>query len=663
MDTRRQILLVAVVVLLIGATPALAAIASYSAPISGEVPVSTDQTPTAVIAAPDGSELNLVDIWEGDQLNITTPEGDIVVSGDPGAQFRIAVDDIEGAQTQITEIEAGGAWIELNPADKNRVDVRGDATSLAFSDIAVDDGSTDLQVSGPSGGTAEVRLHGLAASTEYALYDASRDEVLGTLTTDAGGTGAGTVELPDGTQALEVRTAGDFADPAVTDPQPTGEIVERPEDLSVNVTAAAYPATVEFRVGGDVVDTVEVTADGTVTGNASTAIDELGAYEWSATVTDALGRSDSVAASFETPSELTLREESNASQLITNTSATLRFFTVDGEIAITRDADGANISLEGLPNSEFVVFVESDDHYDRTVYLSSIFQQESIFLLNSTRFERNTTADERAIRSRFVYQDLTGDFPRAQTTIQIQRAIDVNGDGTSEFRTVAGDFWGASNEFSSVLEYGARYRVVLVNQETGEEYAAGSHIPLQDLTQTIRVSGLVEEAANASGVTALAELNESDSTIDIAYTDAGEATDELTIEVAARNGTVIYNDTVSGPLGNYGTSVELTDAQAEQDWVVTFDAGDRHRSSVPVGAGSIAIPFPVPGWVLTLLGSTAITFVGLLYGPRTAVLGVWSMVFVTAGLAFFSWGAFSGVSVAIAALVAAGVTLGTQTLG
>ena len=44
------------------------------------------------------------------------------------------------------------------------------------------------------------------------------------------------------------------------------------------------------------------------------------------------------------------------------------------------------------------------------------------------------------------------------------------------------------------------------------------------------------------------------------------------------------------------------------------------------------------------------------------MLGVWSMVFVTAGLAFFSWGAFSGVSVAIAALVAAGVTLGTQPL-
>jgi len=659
MDSRRAVAVILAIVVVVGVAPAAVAIAQYSAPIENEVPVSTDDTPTIVLDAPTGAEVNLADMWAGDELDIRTSAGNITVSGDPGASAHLNVDDIEGAQTQVTEIDAGGSWINLDPADKNRVDVRGDADSLAFADIAVDDGSTDLQVSGPAGGTAELRLHGLAANEEYALYDATRSEVLGTLTTDASGTGAGQVSLPDGTHALQVRTAGSFAAPTVADPSPTGQITETPDAITANVTAAAYPATVEFRVDGTVADTVGITDSGTVTGNVSAVVDDLGSYDYTVTVTDAVGQTDSVAASFETPSTLTLREEHDASQLIDNSTATIRFFTVDGEIAITREASDGSVSLEGLPNAQFVAFVESPNHYDRTIYIESIFEQQSIFLLNSTAYPRS---ENDAIRSRFIYEDLTGDFPRAQTTIRVERAIDVNNDNTSDFRTVAGDYWGASNEYETILQYGSRYRITLVNQETGAEYVAGTHIPVEDLTQTIRVSGLVEEAANASGVFATAEIDTSNQTIDVVYRDAGDATESLTVTVRDGNGTAIYTETVDGPLGTYGTSVELNESQLEKDWVVEFDAGDRHRSAVPVGLGTIGIPFPVPGWLLTLLGSMSITFVGLLYGPRTAVLGTWSMVFVVAGLAFFGWGAFSGASVVIAALVATGVTILTRAL-
>ncbi len=119
---------------------------------------------------------------------------------------------------------------------------------------------------------------------------------------------------------------------------------------------------------------------------------------------------------------------------------------------------------------------------------------------------------------------------------------------------------------------------------------------------------------------------------------------------------MLFEETVDGPLGTYSTTIDLNESQAETDWVVRFNAGDRHQSALPVGSGTIMLPLTVPDWLMTFLMTMAVTFVGALYGPRTAVLGSWSMVFVAAGVSMFGW-AFSPASVIVAALVAAGTTL------
>lgn len=654
MNTRRAVAAVLVAALLLAATPALAAIATYSVPIKDEVPVSTDQTPTIVLNAGSETDVNMQDMWNGSELDIRTAEGNITVSGDDGASARLDVTDIEGTQTQVTEISAGSNWIELDPADKNRVDVRGDADSLAFEQIAVDDGSTDIQLVGTQGGTAELRLHGLSANTDYALYDASRDEVLGTLSTDGSGSGSGEVDMPDGSHALEVRTADSFGTPTLSNPDPTGQVTETPDTLQVDLEADAWTATVDFYLDGSKVGSDTLSSNGTA--STSVTIDSLGEFEWSAVVTDANGETDTVNETFQTPSNITLREEHDPQQLVDNSTVTLRFSTVGGDIAVERQTDNGTVDMGGLPDSAFVVFAESPDHYDRRIYVDSIYEQEDMFLLNETEFPRG---QNEAIRSRFIYEDLTGDFPRSDTTIQIERAVDLDGDNESEYMVVAGDYWGASNEFESILEYGERYRLVLVNQETGAENVAGSHIPTEDLSQTIRVSGLIEEAEGETGVVALAEFNNSTRSIDIAYSDPAEETGELSVAVEPQSGgDDLWNETVDGPLGSYSTSVDLNESQAEENWIVVFEAdgGDRHRSAIPVGSGSIGLPVGVPGWLLTLLMSMAVTFVGALYGPRTALLGAWAMVFVAAGVAMFGW-AFSWASVVPAALVAVGVTL------
>lgn len=653
MDIKRQLAVVLVVVALLGATPALAAIADVASPIEGDVPVTTDGAPNVTVAADSGDELNFDTLFENERLNITTTEGSIVVTGDDAAAGRIATENIEGTSTLVSQIDGGG-WLELNPADKQRVDVSGDIDAISFQQVGVDDGTRDLQIMGPTDGTVALRIHDLEADSTYGVYDADRDEYLGTLSAGTDGVAGGTVDLPDGTHTLRLRNAETIDSPTVSNPSPTGQVTDQPDRLEVDVEGAAKPLTVEFTLDGEVVGTAETTQNQTVSVDVSDTTTELGTFDWSASVTDGVDQTDTVTAQYETPSELTLREEHAPATVIDDANATIRFFTADGDIAIERSPTGGSIDMTGLPDSSFVVVVESDSHYQRQVFVESIFQQENVYLLNSTEFERG---DNSAVRSRFVYEDLTGSFPRADTTIQLERALDADGDGESQFRVVAGDFFGAGGAFEVILERNARYRITVTNQATGRSTILGSHIPTEDLSRELRVSGLSEEAAQEQGVVGIAELD--NGTVNVAYRDPANATESLEVRIVDQAGNeTLHSETVAGPLGTYSTAVPLNESQQDQDWVVEFTAndGDRYRSVVPVGSGSATLPVAVPPWLLTLLGSMLVTFVGALYGPRTVLLGVWSMVFVAAGLSMFGW-AFGGVSVAVAALVAVAMTL------
>ncbi|MFP4627212.1 MAG: hypothetical protein ACLFNI_11555, partial [Natronomonas sp.] len=613
MNARRAAVLVLVMAALVGG---VAAVEWLSTPtyMDGTVPIHADAGPNITVETSEQVEANLNDAFnESADIYLQTKDGEIAIDGDNGVEATIHIQDIEGEWTSVTGLSGGGDWLYLDPGDKQRVGVRGDVDGLQFRNVTLDDGSADLEFVGTEGGTAEFVVEDLPADTEIVLYDPATDTVQSTATTDGDGTLQTTADLDNSTQELELRTTDDFDAPELSDPEPNGQITERPDNLSVSLSSAeAYPVEVEFELDGETVDTVTVNE----TGEVSVPVEvELGQYNWSATATDATDQTDTIEASFETPDEIKLLEEHDPQEHVNESTLRLRFYTVDGEVAIERTAENGTVDMEGLPPSEFVVFAESDDYYDRTIYIESIFEQEELFLLNSTEFTRE---DEEAVRSTFVYEDLTGEYPRSVTTLEIERAIDLNDDNESEFMTVAGDYWGASNEFEAVLERGERYRLVIVNQETGDRKVLGTHIPLEDRQQTLRVTGLVEDAKNRSGVTGLAEFSESGEEIDIAYHDPADETDELSVIVRPRgDGDAIFNETVDGPLGSYGQTVELNESQAEDDWVIEFDAGERHRSVIPVGGGSVAFPVSMPQWLITILMTMAVTFVGALYGPRT----------------------------------------------
>lgn len=651
-DRVRRVALVVAVVALLGTAAIVAASVFTSDPVpyEGAEVFGVSDGPEVVLVAEDETDVNLEDMFAGDELDIQTSEGSIVVGGDPGVSAELDVTEIEGEQTVVTDISGGADWLELDPGDKQRLNVRGDVDAVQFGNVTVDDGQTDLEIVGTDGGAAEIRLYGLPENEPIALYDPNTGSVAHYDTTSGAGVLESSVTLDSPNQAFEVRTEDSFDAPTLGNPDPEGEVIEIPEELSIDVTTHAYPAEVTFSFEGDHVDTVDVDENETV--SVPVDVEDLGGYEWSATVEDAIGQTETRTVQFETPKELTIREEHDHQTIVNSSTTTLRFYTADGEIAIQRQTSDGTIDMEGLPNAEFVVFIESEEHYDRRVFLNTIFEQSDLYVLNETEYPRG---ENKAIASRFVYTDLTGQYPRRDTTLQVQRAIDETGDGSSEWRTVAGDFWGAGGEFEVVLERGERYRLFVENQETGDTDVVGTHIPTEDLTQEIRTSGLTQEADAASGVYANAQLDAENSVIEVVYNDPADETDELDIEIVSQQGgEILFNETVDGPLGPYQGVVALNESQLEDDWIVEIHS-NRHQSAVPVGSGSITLPVNVPGWLLTLLMAMTVTFVGALYGPRTALLGAWAMVFVASGVAMFGW-AFGWPSILAATLIAIGAT-------
>jgi len=273
---------------------------SDPATVDGTIPLGADNGPTVILETDGQTDVNLEDAWNtSGELDIETESGNITVGGDPGANATIHVSEIEGTTTRATNLSGGSDWLYLNPYDKQRVDVRGDVDAIQFQSVAVDDGSRDLTVEGTDGGTAELAIHDLTAGESYALADPTTGQVLATADADGSGVLSTTMTLDSASQPVAVRTQDSYAAPTVSNPTPDGEVTELPDELSVDVDADAYPADVTFTLEGSEVGTVTMTEDGTAT--TSVDVSELGTYNWSASVEDGVGQTDSVDATFETP--------------------------------------------------------------------------------------------------------------------------------------------------------------------------------------------------------------------------------------------------------------------------------------------------------------------------------------------------------------------------
>ena len=177
-----------------------------------------------------------------------------------------------------------------------------------------------------------------------------------------------------------------------------------------------------------------------------------------------------------TPSELEVRDEQTGELLTEIDDMTIEFYEQSGQnpdnIESVEVVDGV-ADMEGLdPTTSFVAVAETDGFDNRRIFIDSLFQTQTIYLLNES-------AD--SVTVEYELEDFSGDYPQAQTVMVIERNID------GEWTPIQGDFFGATGKFEASLLLDTRHRMRVVNVETGDERVVGAFTPQQDALETVTI--------------------------------------------------------------------------------------------------------------------------------------------------------------------------------
>jgi len=392
----------------------------------------------------------------------------------PGAS-EVHIQGIESEWTNLTALAVSNNALTVDLDGKQTVTVSGDADTFEYRNMSVDDGDVDFRYSGPDGGTTSATIQGMPTGTTIVAWDPTTGDRL-----DWGHVGSDgelvLSSLPQSEHDVELRTANEpvFDDSSAT---PTGPQSTVPDEFAVDVSHGDFPNTtvdVSFRLNGDVIgnDTLESNGTANISGEYSA---DAGTNTWSAVATDDYGNEvTSSEYEFTVPDTLYIYNESKPSALVDNETVDLEFYFDNGETA-NRTTSNGEVDMSGLPAGEpFVVVAQANGFHPRRIYLSGLDQEGEMYLLPTSKEYVDLTFD---------LEDFTGDYRSENTVMKIQRSL--NG----EYKTIEGDYFGATGQFTSQLRYNTRHRLILLNTETGQERNLGTITPTNSGLQTVQVTG------------------------------------------------------------------------------------------------------------------------------------------------------------------------------
>lgn len=585
-------------------------------------------------------------------------------------QARITTYDYDRAGTYVSDAhdvsDATTGWTNISALTNAEAIVTWEAY----------DGSSWVDVTTATYTTAGNKTQSLAAG-----YDQYRVNVT---FSSVGYSGEPVAELSD--EGVLFENHDPQFDDASAEPSGGAALASPSQTLSVNLTdrefstAQGDSVTVRFYTRGPSDATFTqagtdiLTSNGTATYSAT--FSDGGEWDWYADATDDYGgtdRTDSDAGlsgdqnySFKTPSEITIREETPAHGLITGSDAQVKIFEDVGEdpVIINRsDTNGdGSISLDGLPtDSRLVVRADAPNHEPRTVVLDGLYEQSTIFLLDSN-------AAPPPVEIKFRLSDRTGVFSGDGTQIIVSRAINESLYGSSggfEFRRVVGSDVGAQAGYTTSLQEDTRYRI-RVRSESGDVRQLGSFQPENAELVTLEITKIdTELGLDDSPVVSynVSRVNNSGTEfISVAYNDSQRNTSKLYVTIYERgneSNVALANTSFDGPLGEASVSEQLTAAERDTDWVVKIvgkrSPGDDVSARIPLSNQKDIIP-ALPGWLRAISSIGVIWITAGLFSQINGDVGAlvvagmggmfWFVGFVPDGL---------GVGVVILAMVTAGL--------
>lgn len=356
---------------------------------------------------------------------------------------------------------------------------------------------------------------------------------------------------------------------------------------------------------------------------------------------------------------LFIRDEENPHDLITQATATVRFYeTVDDNPTIVeRTASGGSIDLTGLPvDEEFVADIQAPGYHNRTVIIDDLSQQETAFLINKT----NTST----VEVTFSVSDQTGDFGEdAEFTVQkaINRTLYNGTPSGFSWTNMAGDEIGSQNAFTTDLFLEDRYRLRIANDQ-GDTRILGAHVAEANQTVTVTIQDVTIDIQNhTTDISIGFEKDTDNDQIEFLYNDTETETTNLQVIIYERGNATneVHNTTHAGPFGELFVEEDLTAREMNATWVVEF-SGSRNGTVVDGqylsgGRGNVDIS-AIPQWVREFAAVAAIILIPTVLGGSRAETAAVVSTAIAAMLWYVRWlpPEVSIMSILLAATIAVG---------
>lgn len=506
-----------------------------------------------------------------------SPHAEIYSNGTTEATVdQFGTDD--GDTTILTDLDVQNNTLEVDVDGKNTVGIQGDANRLEFDDPELDQGAvmTVYQT-----GSSTVSVHGLDEES-VAVFDADSGEMIALADTQDG---VATFSV-DGDTSIEMQSAGSAPSIDRNSASPVGDRSTPAETLEVDVeNDRDVETTVEFELDGSVVGTDTVQGSG----RASVSISEEagGTHTWTATAEDDFGQTSSESFEYALPDELVIRDV-NSRDLIQNANVTVEFFS--GEVVVERETQDGTIDMTGVPVEEdLIIRADADGYHSRATIIPSIVDQQTAWLLSES---------EDTVLNEFQLDDETGNFRIGESRMVVSRAID-DGNGSSQYQAVAGDYFGSDGYFSADLEEGVRYRLAVVNDD-GARRDVGVYTPTSAGTRTINVgtTSWTEPEDQSYATRAAIETEEVNgeeiSSVVFEFGDPHDRATDLNVEIVNRfnESEILYSETIDDP-ADYRIVHQLNETQEEEQWLVKYTVqvdGEQREGQIPVGVNDTVTP-------------------------------------------------------------------------
>lgn len=621
--------LTVLLVALIVATPL--AYAASNGPVAQGGPALGSDTGVQVTVETDGQLASASPFTDPDsdgQAEGVDPYGTGVVrSESSGAIVPLSDGDLSGSQASVDNLDVSGTTVTLDPANKPAVIIGSDATSVSFTnDVDSGDQDTDITYSAPQGGSVTAGAEGLEPSQSYVIYDSGSGSQLAISSADSSGRLVAT-GLPGGDRSIYLRKGGSapVIDGGTASPTGTG-VTNTTLTIDVSDEDFSEPLgdvlTATWYADGGAIATTSASSNGTISFDWDGVT--VGSHDWAVAVEDKYGnRVNSSTFSFTTVTTLEIADEIDGSSIDGNAegiSATA--YTESDVYTVSTDSNG-DLDLSGLPFNKVTRLVIEDtsdstgsyDYRKRTVTLETLGEQRTVYLLRQSA----------GIQNLFTLNDVTGEYPTDNTTLVVKKAV-PDGSGSPPFVVVTGDSFGAANEVGTYLEQGARYRLIIRNENTGQTRVLGDYTPSVSGTVELDVDRVRFPQPEGDGISYVVEEIEESGTqyVVFKYNDPeGKTTDlEVTIHERGNESNVLASYDL-GSTNKVRIKEPVPPSEEGTEWVAKWNAtraGSESQSINPVG-GDFGLNIPVGSQFLGMISIVLTGFVGALYQNRTATIG------------------------------------------